>query len=304
MSNETYNLHDPPSYPSIQDKHRRGSTVSDGTEDKSSSSDSSVNFEARRLLNREDRALCRVLVGQYNISSSTIHERFPGWAIVTIDKAVVNGYKPRDEDVDKDQKFLPHDFNNMLREMIDMQRAETARSKGRHEKEIQKSTKASPQRHSITRPSSAGTTSHESVFPAPFAIAGPSRTGLVPEDRFLWDLVANVPLDHVWYIELKKAGFTEGKIRRIAAVADQDIDAFMKRTFPAMTELDRFLFIIFIKGSVRDEYFICLRKRMSTREFMKELKSSTWSRRQSAPGNRGVTNLRSKFKHESLVEQT
>ncbi len=69
----------------------------------------------------------------------------------------------------------------------------------------------------------------------------------VSSDGFLLAFVANVPLDHFWYGELKKAGFTQENLRRIAAKDEHVLEQFVMKAFPEMTQVDRFLFITAVK---------------------------------------------------------
>ncbi|KAJ7183896.1 hypothetical protein C8R46DRAFT_1344575 [Mycena filopes] len=205
--------------------------------------------DKRRQLDRADRALCRVLVNRHNIPAEIIHERFKDWAVVTINKAVNNKYSSADEDLESDVTRLPQDFYQTL----EKREAESSGSL--------KFTKTNqPKGHTSisTRASSADTASSTSTSTSgsgsgnrassTVRIANPVHTTHVPKDRVLWDTITRASLDPgVWYPILKTAGFTEQNLARFAPVADHFIDDFLKRSFPAMTEVERALFIIAVK---------------------------------------------------------
>ncbi|KAJ7751912.1 hypothetical protein DFH07DRAFT_774600 [Mycena maculata] len=213
---------------------------------------------ARRAIDRAQRALCRVLVKIYNIPPLLITHRF-GWSTSAINRAAENHYVPEDEDVEDDPSHLPEDFYAILGELIEENKDVEERTgaekhpatntktpprlgtpKTRSKRLQQAKTAAIIRRKSVQASSGDN---HDSAAPkavSPLPVGPPKA--LTPDQLFLRTFIARIPLNEKWYTVLQIAGFTEETLRRTAGIPKVKVDEFIAETFPAMTQVERFLF--------------------------------------------------------------
>ncbi|KAJ7440905.1 hypothetical protein FB451DRAFT_1299584 [Mycena latifolia] len=241
----------------------------------------------RRALDRENRALCRVLSGSYHIAPRVLNRRF-GWSLSCISKTNRNAYIPKDRDPNKDRDYLGSDFEDILGELtkrkkrgeggrLPRSRTEDATKLGGTTTRTQSRTSTNrefklPVFHKVVdkpidqkegegrrrtrerrlRSEKEKLEEHKQTGTPSSSTAYASRTPhaehRTPSKDFVRDFVASVPLTPAWYHILKSTGFTEERLRQIAGIPKPDItDAFAK-AFPEMPVADRIVFVEAVAG--------------------------------------------------------
>ncbi|KAF7357753.1 hypothetical protein MVEN_00821200 [Mycena venus] len=245
-------------------------SLSDSGEDDLFDSDSESSFPTQATksskhwvrrqpaLSPSDRALCRVLALRHNINASVLSDHF-GVVRSTVRKAVENKYSQPDN-THKDIEIMSDpNFTEVLNKFLEKQRHfEAKRNKG-HRRADNQPTR--PSQRSTTKkvptlaerktrcpipPSTSESSNQPSTSMASVSATLPPATAM-PGDMFLLTFVANVPLDSFWYEELKKACFTQEKLRGMAGRSKETIEEIIMTIFPQMSKLDRLLFVTAVK---------------------------------------------------------
>ncbi|KAJ6453864.1 hypothetical protein C8R47DRAFT_1167597 [Mycena vitilis] len=218
----------------------------------------------RRLLNRWERALCRVL-DRYGVDQDDL-AGYLQCAASTVTRAVKNSYTDPDTHLEKDGEILQSDaarFNVALEKLVPVQVPSERKGKRVHPiasgaQEIHPQLiKASSSQHIDDKShpklgKSGPCTENKASGHSASSIATktePAGTDAeASDDPELALFILAVPLDARWYMEVKQAGFTMEKLRRLAGIAREDVERLIGKRFPKMDDLDRLLFVTAIKA--------------------------------------------------------
>ncbi|KAJ7627745.1 hypothetical protein DFH06DRAFT_727066 [Mycena polygramma] len=207
----------------------------------------------RRLLNRWERALCRVL-DRYGVNQEDLAGHLQ-CAVSTVTRAVKNSYTDPDTHVENDGEILQSDsarFNVALEKLVQVQgvHSHPQVKSGSGGQQVENTGDKLRPKSSKSKPCT-GSKASGSSGSSPPSIATKTEfaaTDADADDLNLFLFVVNVPLDAGWYTEVKKAGFTMEKLRRLAGIAREDVERLIGKRFPKMNELDRLLFVTAVKA--------------------------------------------------------
>ncbi|KAJ7441947.1 hypothetical protein B0H11DRAFT_1932669 [Mycena galericulata] len=198
----------------------------------------------RRMLSREDRALCRRLAHN-NIPAKIVAHHFK-CSIKTIRKIGKNDYSPKD-DVSEDSAKLPGDWKATLAKLTNDHAAATKpthpprtdpkRAERPHYKPAIDTKARSNDAPAASRDDSIDTRIVATRGNKPYA-----------GQSFLEKFVLDVPLDLAWADILRKSGFTEEKLRRMAGAPQARVTQFIRESslFKDILEVDQFLLALAI----------------------------------------------------------
>ncbi|KAJ7435488.1 hypothetical protein B0H11DRAFT_2257148 [Mycena galericulata] len=193
----------------------------------------------RRMLSREDRALCRRLAHN-NIPAKIVAHHFK-CSIKTIRKIGKNDYSPKD-DLSEDSAKLPGDWKATLAKLTNDHAAATKPTNppGKDSKRAERP-HHKPAIDTKSRSNDAPAASRDDAIDTRLIVAA---RGTKPHtaQSFLEKFVLGIPLDLAWADILRKSGFTEEKLRRMAAAPQARVMQFIRESllFKDMLEIDQF----------------------------------------------------------------
>ncbi|KAJ7451241.1 hypothetical protein B0H11DRAFT_2076207, partial [Mycena galericulata] len=194
----------------------------------------------RRVLSRDDRSLCRALSAR-GIPAEYISQ-YLGRSESTIKRATRNNY---DQPDNLENDVLPADFDDILRAV-----------RAKRKEKGNASTAKKPDRP-VRHLAQVITTHTQGTDAATFTAKTTDVRRLLPFRRqrsdasrtFLDVFVDGIPLDRAWADVMRRAGWSEEKLRKIAGAPEKGLKEFVENSslLKDMLEIDKFTLVLAIK---------------------------------------------------------
>ncbi|KAJ7496194.1 hypothetical protein B0H11DRAFT_2276387, partial [Mycena galericulata] len=196
----------------------------------------------KKLLDRSKRSLCRALRAG-GISAEALSDYF-GCAKNTINRVTHNSYKSPDN---LENDILPADFEDILRAVKLKYNGSTVKTTEQPTRNRDEAIVTSPQNRGANAAAAATSTGAETTtvrraLPVRGQMSKATGTSL---DAF----VDGIPLDRAWAEVMRRAGWSEEKLRKIAGASEADLKNFIQNSslLKDMLEIDKFMLALAIK---------------------------------------------------------